>query len=46
MMLPLPQSGSTVTFSIGVQMVSGPSDSRPGTIVLHMKCVAYPTPEQ
>ena len=46
MMLPLPQSSSTVTFSIGVQIVSSPSDSRPGTSVLHMKWVACPTPEQ
>jgi hypothetical protein len=46
MMLPLPQSGMTVTFSIGVQIVSGPSDSRPGTIALAMKWVACPTPEQ
>ncbi len=46
MMLPLPQSSRTVTFSIGVQIVSTPSDSRPGTSVLHMKCVACPTPEQ
>ena len=46
MMLPSPQSGMTVTFSIGVQMVSTPSDSRPGTSVLDMKWVACPTPEQ
>ena len=46
MMLPSPQSGRTVTFSIGVQIVSTPSDSRPGTSVLHMKWVACPTPEQ
>ena len=46
MMLPLPQSSRTVTFSIGVQTVSTSSDSRPGTSVLHMKCVACPTPEQ
>ena len=46
MMLPLPQSSRTVTFSIGVQMVSTPSASRPGISVLHMKCVACPTPEQ
>ena len=46
MMLPLPQSSRTVTFSIGVQIVSSPSDSRPGTSVLHMKWVAWPTPEQ
>src|SRR6202041_1656671 len=46
MMLPLPQSGITVTFSIGVQMVRGPCSSRPGASVVHMKWVACPTPDQ